>query len=102
MAFNNCNINCGARTSVSLVVLSLGSETRATFPRGKGLIFLDDVGCNGTEIWLTNCTNLGVGVHNCQHFEDAGVVCSGMQYNVCAESSIYQMYVCMYVVCMYE
>ena len=77
------DISCAARTSVSPVVLPLGSETIATFARGKGLIFLDNVDCIGTELRLTNCTNLGVGVHNCRHVEDAGVVCSGMQYNVC-------------------
>ena len=40
-------------------------------------IFLDDVQCRGTERWLTNCTHPGVGVHNCRHHEDAGVVCNG-------------------------
>ena len=42
-----------------------------------GPIFLDDVQCRGTERWLTNCTHRGVGVHNCGHREDAGVVCNG-------------------------
>ena len=59
---------------------SSGAEARiqATFGQGRGPIFLDNVGCNGTELLLTNCTNLGVGVHNCAHFEDAGVVCAGI------------------------
>lgn len=62
----------------------LGSEarSRARFGRGRGSIFLDNVGCNGTELRLTNCTNRGIGVHRCSHFEDAAVVCSGIQYNV--------------------
>ena len=49
----------------------------ATFGQGSGPIFLDDVDCNGTELLLTNCTSFGVGVHDCNHFEDAAVVCKG-------------------------
>ena len=62
-----------------LLLLPVGAEARlqAMFGQGSGPIFLDQVGCNGTEIWLTNCTNRGVGVHECLHSEDAGVVCSG-------------------------
>ena len=47
------------------------------FGQGRGAIFLDNVNCNGTEHRLINCTNPGVGVHNCGHYEDAGVVCVG-------------------------
>ena len=47
------------------------------FGRGRGPIFLDNVDCIGTELLLTNCTHIGVGVHNCGHHEDAGVVCKG-------------------------
>ena len=47
------NISCAARTSDSPVVLPLGSETIATFARGKGLIFLDDVDCIGTELFFS-------------------------------------------------
>ena len=47
------------------------------FGQGRGAIFLDDVRCNGTEPGLTTCRNPGVGVHDCGHSEDAGVVCRG-------------------------
>ena len=42
-----------------------------------GPIFLDDVSCTGNETNLVDCTHNGVGVHNCVHSEDAGVICSG-------------------------
>ena len=51
----------------------------AFFGRGRGPIHLDDVRCRGTELRLANCTHSGVGIENCFHSEDAGVVCSGMQ-----------------------
>ena len=54
------------------------ARLRATFGQARGPIFLDDVGCNGTESQLVDCSNIGVGIHNCRHFEDAGVVCAGM------------------------
>ena len=37
---------------------------------------MDDVGCRGNETNLNDCTDNGVGVHNCDHDEDAGVICS--------------------------
>ena len=48
----------------------------AQFGPGVGIIHLDNVQCNGSELRLTNCSHRGVGVHNCQPSEDAGVKCS--------------------------
>ena len=46
------------------------------FDRGVGPIFLDNVGCSGNETNLADCPHRGVGVHDCHHSEDAGVICS--------------------------
>ncbi|NWS50696.1 C163A protein, partial [Probosciger aterrimus] len=45
--------------------------------QGSGPIWLDDMDCNGTEGDLVACRTRPWGEHNCDHAEDAGVVCSG-------------------------
>ena len=47
----------------------------AGFGQGEGLIFLDTVQCTGTESTLDECQADDIGAHNCDHAEDAGVVC---------------------------
>ena len=47
----------------------------AAFGQGTGQIWLDDVQCVGNETSISQCNHLGLGVHNCRHNKDAGVVC---------------------------
>uniref|UniRef100_A0A8C9NL18 SRCR domain-containing protein n=1 Tax=Serinus canaria TaxID=9135 RepID=A0A8C9NL18_SERCA len=55
-------------------IAALGS---AYFGQGSGDIVLDNVRCSGNEASLLRCDHTGWRIHNCGHYEDASVVCSG-------------------------
>ncbi|XP_072176107.1 scavenger receptor cysteine-rich domain-containing protein DMBT1-like [Diadema setosum] len=56
---------------------TINAETmsRGTYEQGLGPILLDNVGCNGWEPSLTNCSFNGWNNHTCLYNEDAGVRC---------------------------
>lgn len=45
-------------------------------------IWLDNIFCEGTEDYLSECRHSGWGVHNCHHYEDAGVICQESEFTV--------------------
>ena len=54
--------------------------TSATYGRGTGPTFLDNVACSGEELRLLDCGNTGLGQENCEHDQDAGVKCQGLSW----------------------
>uniref|UniRef100_W5MMB3 Si:dkey-21h14.12 n=1 Tax=Lepisosteus oculatus TaxID=7918 RepID=W5MMB3_LEPOC len=51
----------------------------ARFGPGSGPVWLDGVSCEGTEVTLSRCVSEGWSNMNCDHSEDAGVICSAEQ-----------------------
>ncbi|CAB1341566.1 unnamed protein product [Coregonus sp. 'balchen'] len=49
---------------------------KAYFGQGSGPIWQDDVGCSVSECSITQCPHTGGGTHECNHGNDAGVICS--------------------------
>jgi len=65
------------RLFINVVITFAGAEATyfASFGEGSGPIVLGNLGCQGTERRLADCTS-GV-TDSCTHREDAGVRCTG-------------------------
>ncbi len=55
-------------------------------PQGTGQIWLDEVGCAGTESRLIDCAANALGSNDCAHNKDAGVMCAEM--TTCTQGAI--------------
>jgi len=49
----------------------------STYGIGKGMVWLKDIQCDGTERHIDECSHRGWGVHDCTHNEDVAVSCDG-------------------------
>ncbi|XP_072351098.1 scavenger receptor cysteine-rich domain-containing protein DMBT1-like, partial [Scyliorhinus torazame] len=58
---------------------ALLAEGGAAFAQGDGVIWLDEVKCTGSELYLSDCPSSSFVQSDCDHKEDARVMCSGLQ-----------------------
>ena len=71
--------------------------TGAAFGQGTGPVYLNSVGCTGTESSLLSCSHSVIGV-SCSHSSDAGVVCpSGKLVKLVAKCDIITCH-CLFVI----
>ena len=49
---------------------------RGGYGQGIDPIWLDNVACTGRESRLIDCRANLIGTHNCDHSEDAGIICA--------------------------
>lgn len=63
------------------------ARTMAYFGEGKGPIHVDNVKCTGDERSLADCIKQDIGIHNCRHSEDAGVICDHLSNKVPGNSN---------------
>ncbi|XP_077367551.1 SH3 domain-binding glutamic acid-rich-like protein 2 isoform X2 [Festucalex cinctus] len=55
---------------------AMTAKSGAYFGEGAGEIWLDDVECTGNESTLADCPHSSFGDNNCNHGEDAAIMCS--------------------------
>lgn len=98
------------------------AEYTRMFPKGDTsiMILLDNVACNGNEGNINSCSHLGFGLHNCDHSEDVGVICSKYRtdilyilyvyftvspYHHFFKNNLYYLYItqlrCNFAICLY-
>ena len=79
---DHSNIEYAYLACSNVFTFNLNSFTAGTtaysssyFGRGTGGIYLDNLGCRGSESRLIDCPHSRIGVHNCDHSDDAGMRC---------------------------
>lgn len=75
--------------SISILLRTIATAYRSTvmFGQASGPIFLENLRCSGDESAIFDCPQSVLGLHQCDHSQDAGVQCNGT-------------YLCIYIVAM--
>ena len=66
---------CSKKASLPPFLPDAIPVSRAMYGQGIGYILYDEMDCTGLERNLSDCRSAGLLVNDCQHIEDAGVLC---------------------------
>lgn len=79
------------------------------FGPGEGQIWLDQLHCTGNETGITECLHSYWGEHNCQHSEDAAVICmpgdirqSLVSSKITAVQNIFNVFSTTFHICLHQ
>ncbi|TNN72700.1 Galectin-3-binding protein A [Liparis tanakae] len=61
------------------------------YGKASGPIWLDDLKCEGTEIYLSTCAFTNWGATDCSHKEDVGVICENGRANLTNDNAVYSL-----------
>ena len=70
----------------------IAARSKAYCGQGGGQIWLDNLNCNGNEITIGECPHAGWGMHDCEHYENAGVECVANSNSIVYFCTNYFMY----------
>ena len=73
--FLNCSTHY-ASNSTNIIHTAPTPILRGGYGQGNYPIWLDNLNCGGRENRLIDCRGNTFGAHNCDHSEDAGVICA--------------------------
>ena len=79
-------MHCGFYHDVIIDVIAIRND--ALFGESNTSILLSDVFCRGEERNLLQCSHNGIGQHDCDPSETAGVICGGKFTAYSCKSSI--------------
>ncbi|XP_056264083.1 galectin-3-binding protein B-like [Pseudoliparis swirei] len=61
------------------------------YGKASGPIWLDDLKCEGTEMYLSTCAFTNWGATDCSHKEDVGVICETSRANLTNDDALYSL-----------
>ena len=67
----------------------------AQYGEGTGIIWLDGVDCDGTELTIKYCSHNGWGITNCDHSDDASAQCSVSGMYICKYTMLHIYHYCL-------
>ena len=72
---NYMYVGLGHASSIYFLFADPRTHAYGSYGRATNGIYLDNLGCRGSESRLIDCSHSPIGVHNCYHGEDVRIRC---------------------------